>query len=581
MRMNHDSVSRKEHRSLRLIDSYLLLAIALAAGMSYHPAIVSVIVASLLALWLGVVRPSALSGWHLQRLCLSGMAVLLCLNAPAETPDTHFVLACRAAAVPMLVLVAFLESGSDKTRRIVLALAGLLKLGLILWGLRVVSHPSIDVWHLQQRAVEILLQGKNPYSTPVDDIYAGGIAFGHQKFYAYAPLNLLLSIPAKVLFGDYRYGLLAALIASLMLFRQTGKRLGICLSRMDLLTMAALLHPRLDRLVIYGWLEPYLILLLSLFVYLYVCGKRGTIPTLILCAMPLLKQYVAVPLLLYLILLRPPLGAILWSALLSLIALSPLLLGNFSATLYHGFLFFVQSLGFRPDSLSIAALVFDVSGYQLGVKTALGVQLCSGVLAAIFLRSSTDRLTAFLMSSALSLIASFLFAPQAFVNYYFFAGVIVLWAALCASPTKQEQTPDRPPSLPSQLLRALAIMGLTASILYLAYMIFDLQLCPRTQSLGQQKRAQGNAVLDEGVWVARTTEQLYLCESAHCIWPLCHQDERCLCADRATFPTAQSLEVQLRVRGQQHVRCQLDHAAPTVTDRTGSCWRARCHDRID
>ena len=66
---------------------------------------------------------------------------------------------------------------------------------------------------------------------------------------AHAPLNLLLSIPAKVLFGDYRYGLLAALIASLMLFRQTGKRLGICLSH-GLLTMAALLHPRLDRLVI-------------------------------------------------------------------------------------------------------------------------------------------------------------------------------------------------------------------------------------------------------------------------------------------------------------------------------------------
>jgi hypothetical protein len=579
--MIHDSSSQKEPRSLFLIDSYLLLAIALAAGMSYHPAIVSVIVASLFSLWLGVARPSALPGWHLHTLSLSGLAVLLWLNDPAETSAEHFVMSCRAASVPMLILVAFLESGSAKTRRIVLVLAGLLKLGLILWGLRVVSHPSIDVWHLQQRAVEILLQGKNPYSTPVDDIYAGGIAFGHQKYYAYAPLNLLLSIPAKVCFGDYRYGLLTALTASLLLFRQTGNRLGVWSHRIDLLTMAALLHPRLDRLVIYGWLEPYLILLLSLFVYLYVCGKRGLLPTMILFAMPLLKQYVAVPLLLYLLLLRPPLVAICWSALLGVIMLSPLLLSNFSATLYHGFLFFVQSLGFRPDSLSIAALVFNVSGHQMGVKTALGVQLLSGLLAAHILRKDSDRLTAFLMSSALSLIASFLFAPQAFVNYYFFAGVIVLWAALCASPTQNEQAPARLPSLPSQLRRALLILGLTASTVYVSHLVFDWQLCPRTTRISQQKRAEGKAILDEGIWVARPTEQIHLCESEHCVWPLCHQDERCLCADRTTFPTEQSLEAQLRARGQQHVRCQLDHATSDVADRTGSCWRARCHVRIE
>ncbi len=213
MRMNHESASRKERRSQFLIDSYLLLGIALAAGVNYHPAIVAVIVASLLTLWLAVAAPQSFSRWHLQRLCLSGMAVLLCANVPAETANTTYVLACRVAAVPCLLLVAFLESGDAAIRRKVLLLTGLLKLGLCVWGLLVVSHPAIDVWHLQQRAVEILLQGKNPYTTPVDDIYAGGIAFGHQKYYAYAPLNLLLSIPAKVLFGDYRYGLLAALTA--------------------------------------------------------------------------------------------------------------------------------------------------------------------------------------------------------------------------------------------------------------------------------------------------------------------------------------------------------------------------------
>lgn len=579
--MNHESASHKDHRSQFLIDSYLLLAIGLASGVNYHPAIVAVIVASLLVLWLAVLWPRALCQRHLQRMCLSGLAVLLCANVPAETADTVYVFACRAAAAPCLLLVALLESGNPRRRRIVLVMTGLLKLALALWGLRVVSHPSIDVWHLQQRAVEILLQGKNPYTTQIDDIYAGGIAFGHQKYYAYAPLNLLLSIPAKVLFGDYRYGLLGALSASLILFRAAGKKLSVASSRIDFLTMAALLHPRLERLLIYGWLEPYLILLLSLFVYLYVCGKRGTLPTMILCALPLLKQYVAVPVLLYLILLTPPLSALLWSALLGLLALSPLLVSNFSATLYHGFLFFVQSLGFRPDSLSVAALCYDLTGYQMGVKTALCVQLGSGLASALLLRTRTDRLSAFLIASALSLVASFLFAPQAFINYYFFASAILLWAALCVSPTEAEQTPQRLPSLLSQLVRALGILGLTASILYVAHLVFDLQLCPRKDTVGRQKQAMGKPILDEGAWIARPTEQLYLCETEHCIWPLCHQDQRCLCADRTAFPTEQSLVDRLSQRGQRSVRCQLDHAFPSAADQTGLCWRARCHDRIE
>ena len=53
------------------------------------------------------------------------------------------------------------------------------------------------------------------------------------------------------------------------------------------------------------------------------------------------------------------------------------LLGNFSATLYHGFVL-VQSLGFRPDSLSIAALVFDVEAAISWRQDRTGFS-CAGV----------------------------------------------------------------------------------------------------------------------------------------------------------------------------------------------------------
>ena len=84
---------------------------------------------------------------------------------------------------------------------------------VLMWaaGVWVVRTPQIDVWHLQQHAIDYLLSGRNPYTEAVPDVYQGGASFGYQPFYAYAPLNLLLSTPAKVLFGDYRAGMVLAL----------------------------------------------------------------------------------------------------------------------------------------------------------------------------------------------------------------------------------------------------------------------------------------------------------------------------------------------------------------------------------
>ena len=136
--MNHDpSLERAPEPASD--DSYLLLAIELAAGMSYHPAIVSVIVANLLALWLGVARPSALSaGTFSACVCREW----LCCWSERTGRDSRYALCARPSRRRCSDAGAGCVSGtgSDKTRRIVLTLAGLLA-GLILWGLRVVSHP--------------------------------------------------------------------------------------------------------------------------------------------------------------------------------------------------------------------------------------------------------------------------------------------------------------------------------------------------------------------------------------------------------------------------------------------------------
>lgn len=571
---------QSESLSMYLADAYFLLAIALAAGLGYHPAIVTVLLASFGAVAISVFAARPNAKVHLQGLCLLSMAILLGANNPAETSNYTYVMLCRGSTVPFLFLAALLESGTERTRRMVLAIATVLKLALLVGGLYVVPHPTIDVWQLQQHAVDFLLQGKNPYTTPVADIYVGGIAFGYQKYYAYAPLNLLLSIPAKVIFGDYRFGLIAALAASLALFRACGRRLGVSSFRIDFLTMAALLHPRLERLMIYGWLEPYLVLLLSLFVYLYATGRRGTLLTVVLFAMPLLKQYFAVPIVIYLIIMRPRVRSVIIAALAGVLALSPLLLWNFEATVRNGLLFFVQNIGFRPDSLSVAAGIFAYNGYETGVKTALLAQLAAGLLAAWFLRRKDNRLASFLMASALSLFASFLAAPQSFINYYFFVGVLVLFAALTSSPSTARRPESPQISLPHALIRAFAVLGITCFLLFLFHFIFDFRLCPRIASVGRDRMGSGRPLLDDGAWIAKQTEQIYICQSHHCLGPICHDDLHCICADRDAVPTAPALEQKLRQERRTGVACTLDKARPTASDHSGGCWKAHCHDRI-
>jgi hypothetical protein len=324
-----------------------------------------------------------------------------------------------------------LHASSERFGRV--ALWGFIaaKLLLLAGAVIAIPRPPIDVWQLQQYACDYLLHGKNPYTTAIPSIYAAGAApFGEQNFYPYPPLNLLLSLPARALLGDYRYGLVASIGGALVLLRAAGRRLGVDRRDLDLLSFALLLHPRLDRLIIHGWTEPYAILAIALFVYLYARAPGSALEAITLIALPLIKQYFAVPVLLYLIMLRPRLRSLAIAGGAAALALAPLLLWNFHATVEHGLLFFVQRVAFRADSLSVAAALARWPGWRPGVWTALGAGLVAGAAAFALLRRGLPR---YLLAAALALFAAILLAPQAFLNYYFSVGGLLLWGALAFS----------------------------------------------------------------------------------------------------------------------------------------------------
>ncbi len=572
-----------------LVDAYYVVAVALICGVSYHPAVVAVMLLGF-GLLVTSLRARGVRAYslHFRKIALFALPMLALVREPIDEPHPLYVLGYQGVCVLAAVCGVLYYSRTQQQKRWILYLIGGLKLALLIGGLLLVRRPMIDVWQLQQHAVDFVLQGKNPYTTPIGDIYRGGYSFGHQAFYSYAPLNLLLSIPAKALFGDYRYGLLGSLLASLLLFRQTGKLLGVSVQQIDFLSLLVLLHPRLERLIIYGWFEPYLILLLSLAMYLYASGRKGIVPTALIFALPLLKQYVAAPLLLYLLIVRPSFRSLAWSLLLSLLAVSPLLVWNFEATIRNGLLFFVKSIGFRTDSISLSVAIFQLTGYPLGVKTSLAVQVSVGLLASWLLRKDLPKLARFVMASAAALFASFLFAPQAFLNYYFFVSVMLVWAALLVSPSQQAARQDAPADAPEDVierplgpaLRALWVVLATAAIALFASSLYYHFLCPRRASVGEQRLVQGLPLLDDGQLLAREEEQLFVCRMRHCFGPLCHEELSCVCAEKETFQTPHILAKGLEQLGRSGALCELDSPQPRPADRHGKCQRARCHLRV-
>jgi hypothetical protein len=195
----------------------------------------------------------------------------------------------------------------------------------------------------------------------------------------------------------------------------------------DLLTVAFVLHPRAASLTGLGFTEPLLVLALAAFVFLSARSLDGWRQATAFFLLPSLKQYVAAPILMY-VAMRPRPRAVAIGAAVAATTVVPFLMWRWPATL-DGILFFVRNpLGFRIDSDSLTALVAQVTGVEAPRWIGISAQFVVGAIAFELLRH--HGLSGLLLASALALLASFLLATQAFVNYYYFVGALLLFATL-------------------------------------------------------------------------------------------------------------------------------------------------------
>jgi hypothetical protein len=318
------------------------------------------------------------------------------------------------------------------------ALAG----ALVLWALagslviRESPNPRIDVFGLEQEGARALLHGQDPYQILYPNPYTPGETeryFGDRRTelreYPYPPLSLALTTVGYVVAGDVRWTLLTAeLLIPLFLFllaRRSGHSKKVALG----LAILQLVHPRGTFVLEQAWTEGligcgFLALLLAL--------KSGAASWLGGTALGLYlasKQYSVV--LLPLLLPRRVVPRSWWPVAL-LVALGVTLPGVLWGVrdFLEDVVWFQLRQPSRADAMSLPGLIQWSTGVRLpGVVAVIGA-------AGALLFWSRRRIDVSCLALAAACVYGIFFvtAKQAFCNYYYFLGILLVAGAAMTAP---------------------------------------------------------------------------------------------------------------------------------------------------
>lgn len=340
-----------------------------------------------------------------------------------QTPVYDRVYIAVQLGLALAVAAAYLRPhGSDRMRHIAF-LAGVLLGGGLRVGMVLASpSPAIDVFTQFQESSAHLLQGLNPFLTPISEPPPGAPTFGyHVTGYAYPPANLYAQALFYRLGGDIRYAHIAfelLAVASLGAIVPRSRR-----ATGQLLALLFLFHPRGFFVIEQAWNEPLLVGCAGVFLWLAATRPDSPWGPVVLGLFLSLKQYLVFFAVLF---FARPKG---WrwlplAAAVVLLTWLPFLLWDAPSALDNGLLFQFRT-PFRPDGLTISAVLFRWFGWAPTKWLAITVGVA---VAAITHRLFGAKATGgYLYASVFTTLAVFLCGSQAFCNYYYFLGAMLLF----------------------------------------------------------------------------------------------------------------------------------------------------------
>lgn len=302
-------------------------------------------------------------------------------------------------------------------------------------------RPSIDVWTVQQRGAELLLEGLNPYEhVALRDTDPARQA--NDVPYVYPPLQLLLTLPAFRLWNDVRYAMLIAILITGVTLRrivQLAERPRPSLYE-DAPVLFFWLSPKLLFILEQAWIDPLQIMLISLTVTAHV-SKRPILTAVLMGLTLTAKQTMF---------WMVGLGGVMfgfnrrqWLITVAMGAASvlPFALWDFRA-LKHANFDFVNALPARGDALTLTNWVWRKYAVALSPRWAFPATAVVAGLSLWKLRGSTAR---FGVALVFTYSVFFVINKWAFANYYFLLLGLAALAAACTFHG-ESGTPEHPPT---------------------------------------------------------------------------------------------------------------------------------------
>lgn len=423
--------------------AYLLLSLALLwkNGM-YHPAALLLASAGFVCCCGMLLLPSKSNEKHPVLLAAVILAALLIAQSflnpgiylESERYDLLFWL--LTFALGPIILCAYAVAGMRRTavRRFVFIAA--LGIGVVFTlAMPIVSpDPLIDVFAMLQSSAAALLDGQNPYTTPVPDVYHG-LNGPQLPGLVYPPAILWIITPVYGVLHDVRFAMIAGLIAALCaIWKLSGKTFALRAEPSDetawseLLVLLLLWHPRGLFVIEQSWVDPLIAGLLGITLMLRM--HRSAVSAGMYGLMVSLKQYLVFFIPIF-FLLEKSRKKWLTAGLIAIFGILPFLLWDPVAFWNHGLLFQLTDK-FRPDALTVPAFLWQFTGWEPG----RGLSLAVGAIAVFVALPLTRRMSqpgGFLCAAAFIHYALFLLGSQGFANYYWLVCALLIFALAASS----------------------------------------------------------------------------------------------------------------------------------------------------
>jgi hypothetical protein len=295
-------------------------------------------------------------------------------------------------------------------------------LALGAWMIHASPSPRIDVWDVHQQGAHALASGRSPYAPGIIDTADTGVEGKRVRAYGYPPLNAIFTTAAYALTGETRWAALVAIVFGGYLLWRFARKADAGEAWPDLLLACWLFHPRALLVIEEAWGDPLLLPFLAGFA-LAVATRRFRWAAVLLGLGCAVKQHFAI----YLPVLAAVPGIGLGGAIIATGVAAATFLPFVVATprgLWNGLVSFHMEKAFRPDSLSLSALVAD-AGFRWPSWVGFVATVAFLVVATRFRRSLGYRLVA----SAAAFLVFYLLGRQAFCNYYYVVGATLLFGA--------------------------------------------------------------------------------------------------------------------------------------------------------